>query len=361
MPEFLEGDILPDRGVEVDLHPQLLDHLDLRLEHVLGEAVLGDADGEPAAGHGQGLEDVDVVAFDRQIVRRGESGGTGADDGDLFALLLLDRGDEAGLVLQVQVGHETLQVHDVDRLVHLSPLAGLLAGVVADPAADDGKGIVPLDELQGFLELSRRDQGHVPLDADVGGAGRLAGGGPQLVDRETGGNGLGKVAVHGLAGIERFVEVGGNGDGADIRAVPAPGALGQVDEPGGLGQADPEPARLTLDGLHGPPGHDLDIGMPSDLDQLRGEDAGRTVVRGKGLVQLGHDAADADPLLDEEDLHPGVGKIERGLDARNPRPHHHDCPDFIALFQHPFTPFSDSVDGSREHQMICQLDAPVRR
>ena len=185
LPELLERDILPDRGVEVDLHPQLLDHLDLRLENVLGEAVFGDAHGEPAAGHGQGLEDVDVVAFDRQVVRRGEPRGTGADDGDLLPLLLLDRGDEPGLFLEVEVGHKLLQVHDVDRFIHLSALACRLAGVVADPSADDGKGVVPLDEFQGFLEFPRRDQGHVPLDADVGRAGRLAGGGPQLVDRES--------------------------------------------------------------------------------------------------------------------------------------------------------------------------------
>ncbi len=350
MPELLEGDVLPDRGVEVDLHPQLLDHLDLRLEDVLGEAVFGDPHGEPAARHGQGLEDVDVVAFDRQIVRRGESRGTGADDGDLLSLLLLDRGDEPGLFLEVEVGHELLQVHDVDRFIHLSPLAGRLAGVVADPAADDGKGVVFLDELQGFLEFSRRDQGDVPLDADVGGTGRLAGGGPQLVDRETGGNGLGKVAVDGLAGIEPFVEVGGDGDGADVGAVPASGALGQIDVPGGLRHPDPEAARLALHGLHRPPRHDLHIGVAAYLDEFRREDAGRTIVRGKGLVQLGHDAADADPPLHEEDLHPGIGKIERGLDACNPRPHHHDRPDFIALFQHPFTPFSDSLDGSQEHQ-----------
>ncbi len=246
-------------------------------------------------------------------------------------------GDVARLVLQVEVGHELLQVHDIDRFIHLAPLAGRLAGMVADPAADDGKGVVLLDEFQGFLEFSRRDQGHVPLDADVGGTGRLAGGGPQLVDRETGGNGLGKVAIHGLAGVEPFVEVGGDGDGADVGAVPASGAFGQIDVPGGLGHPDPEAARLPLDGLDRPPGHDLHIGMTPDFDQFRGEDAGRTVVRGKGLVQLGHDAADADPLLHEEDLHPGIGKIERGLDARNTRPYNHDRTDFIVFFQHPFS------------------------
>ena len=39
-------------------------------------------------------------------------------------------------------------------------------------------------------------------------------------------------------------------------------------------------------------GQDLDVGMPIALDELRGFDAHRAVVGGKGLVQLGHLAAD---------------------------------------------------------------------
>ena len=144
----------------------------------------------------------------------------------------------------------------------------------------------------------------------MGGTGRLAGGGPQFVDRETGGNGLRKVAVNGFAGIEFFVEIGGNGDRADIGAIPATGALVQVYIPGSPGHPDTKTAGLALDGFHSPPGHDLDVGMPSDLDQLRRKNAGRTVIRGKGLVELGHNAADADLSLHEKYLHPGIGKVK---------------------------------------------------
>jgi len=40
-------------------------------------------------------------------------------------------------------------------------------------------------------------------------------------------------------------------------------------------------------------GKDLDVGMPADLDQLGCEYSHRAVVGRKGLVELGHVAADA--------------------------------------------------------------------
>ena len=40
-------------------------------------------------------------------------------------------------------------------------------------------------------------------------------------------------------------------------------------------------------------GKQLDVQMAADLDQLGGDNSHGTVVGGKGLVQLGHDAADA--------------------------------------------------------------------
>ena len=52
----------------MDLHAQVVDDLDLGLEDVPGQAVLGDAEGEPAAGDRGLLVDRDIVAFDRQVV-----------------------------------------------------------------------------------------------------------------------------------------------------------------------------------------------------------------------------------------------------------------------------------------------------
>jgi len=197
--ELPEGDVLAHGGVEMDLDPQILDDLDLCPEHVLGEAVLGNAHGEPAARHGEGFEDLHVISFRRQIVGAGQTRGTGADHGHLLALALLLLGDKAGLALQIQIGDKTLQVHDVDGLFHLAAHAGRLAGMIAHPAADDGEGIVFLDERQCLLVLTRGDEGHVSLNADVGGTGRFAGGGAEFVDGEAAGNRLGELAIGRLA------------------------------------------------------------------------------------------------------------------------------------------------------------------
>ena len=44
-------------------------------------------------------------------------------------------------------------------------------------------------------------------------------------------------------------------------------------------------------------GQDLYIGMPADLDQFGREYSHRAVIGGKGLVKLGHMAANARPLF----------------------------------------------------------------
>jgi hypothetical protein len=36
----------------------------------------------------------------------------------------------------------------------------------------------------------------------------------------------------------------------------------------------------------------LDIDMPADLDQFWGKNSHGTIIRGKGLIQLGHDPPD---------------------------------------------------------------------
>jgi hypothetical protein len=40
-------------------------------------------------------------------------------------------------------------------------------------------------------------------------------------------------------------------------------------------------------------GEQLDIDMPADLDQFRGEDSHGAIIRRKGLIQLGHNPSDA--------------------------------------------------------------------
>ena len=270
--------------------------------------------------------------------------GAGPDDGDLLALLFLDLGDVLGGIVEVEIGDKALEVHDVDGLLDPAAHAGLLAGMVADPAADAREGVLLLDEPEGFLVFAGCDEGHVALDADVGGAGRLAGGRTQLVDGEPAGDGLGEMPVGGLSVAQVLVEIGLDRDGTDGGTVAAARALGEIDEPGRLRELDGEAARLALDGLHRPAGQDLHVGMPADLDEFRGENAGRTVVGGERLVELGHDPANADPVFYHVDLHPGIGEVQGGLDPGDPGSHHHHGADFsiLLMFRHVTTSVFES-------------------
>jgi hypothetical protein len=64
--------------------------------------------------------------------------------------------------------------------------------------------------------------------------------------------------------------------------------------------------------------------MPADLDQLGRQNSHRTVIGWKGFVKLGHVAADAGRLLDQVNLKPRCGKIERCLNAADSSTYHQD-------------------------------------
>jgi hypothetical protein len=57
--------------------------------------------------------------------------------------------------------------------------------------------------------------------------------------------------------------------------------------------------------------------MSTDIHQLGREDSQRAVIGGKGLVQLGHFAADAGQTFHHERFEPHFRKIQRGLNSRN--------------------------------------------
>ena len=65
-------------------------------------------------------------------------------------------------------------------------------------------------------------------------------------------------------------------------------------------------------------GQDLYVGVPVDLDQFRREYSHRAVIGGEGLIKLSHMAAQGRPLLNEENLEPGVGKVKGGLNTADP-------------------------------------------
>ena len=71
-------------------------------------------------------------------------------------------------------------------------------------------------------------------------------------------------------------------------------------------------------------GQDLYIGMPADLDQFGREYSDGAVIGGKGLVKLGHMAANGRCLVDQVNLKTRSGKIERGLNTADPSTDNHD-------------------------------------
>jgi hypothetical protein len=58
--------------------------------------------------------------------------------------------------------------------------------------------------------------------------------------------------------------------------------------------------------------------MPADLDQFGREYSDGAVVGGKGLVELGHMAANGRSLVNQVNFKSRSGKVERGLDPADP-------------------------------------------
>jgi hypothetical protein len=88
-------------------------------------------------------------------------------------------------------------------------------------------------------------------------------------------------------------------------------------------QGDLEVSRLTFDTVYFRIRQDLYVGMPADLDQFGREDSDGTVIGGKGLVELGHMAANGRRFVNQVNLKPRSGKVERGLNTADPSADHH--------------------------------------
>jgi len=74
---------------------------------------------------------------------------------------------------------------------------------------------------------------------------------------------------------------------------------------------------------------DLYVWMPADLDQFGCEYSDGAVIGRKGLVKLGHMAANGRRLVDQVNLKTRTGKIERGLNTADPSTDNHDISKMI--------------------------------
>ena len=120
-----------------------------------------------------------------QVIRGGESRGTGADDEHALAALALRRG-ELPAEFDRLVAEEALDGVDADRLVELAAVARGLAGVIADAPHDRRQRIV-LGELApcGFV-VARLRVVEPALDVLAGRAGVVARRQPIDVERPVG-------------------------------------------------------------------------------------------------------------------------------------------------------------------------------
>ena len=113
------------------------------------------------------------------------------------------------------------------------------------------------------------------------------------VDNRHGRHCLGEVDVNALLSRQVRVVHVRDVDGAVLGAGAAPRALLLIHVPGLLDETDLEAARLPFYRLDPGVGHDRDVGVLSAFDEFRGKDAHGAIVRGEGLIQLGHPAPDS--------------------------------------------------------------------
>jgi len=173
--ELGEGDVLAYAGVGADLGAGAADVVHLPVQDVVGEAVLGDAVADHAAGLLVGLVDDGAVALLPQEPRGGEAGGAGAHYAHGLAPVRLSFG--VFVVDAGEVGEVALHPVDAHRGLYVLAAALQLALADADPAADCGERVGLADQVHGLSVLAHGGQGQVALGVHAGGAPLHAGGG----------------------------------------------------------------------------------------------------------------------------------------------------------------------------------------
>ena len=160
-----------DGRVVLHLDAHVHDVADFFVEHFFGEAEGGDVDAHQAARARPFFEDGALVPQRHQVVRHGEGGRTGADEGHLLAVLRSRSfRDAIGDVVLVIGGH-ALQAADRDGLaVDASTPARRLARTVAGAAQDAREHVRLAIQDVGIVELAVRDHPDVFRNVGVRGA-----------------------------------------------------------------------------------------------------------------------------------------------------------------------------------------------
>ena len=128
-----------DVGVAAELDPFGFHLLDAAPDLVFLELEVGNAVHQQAARTIGPLEDGDRVAGAIELLRRGEAGGSAADDGDLLAGARRRRlGDDPAFV-EAAIGDRHFDLLDRDRIFVDAEHAGVFARRGADAAGELGE------------------------------------------------------------------------------------------------------------------------------------------------------------------------------------------------------------------------------
>ena len=149
--QLVERHVATDFHAIAELGTHQANDLDLGLDNILLQLKAGNAVGKHAARVLVLLEHDGPVALLGQIKGAGQTGRTGADDGDLLVEAAgtrrgHHRWDIAGRGIQIALGDELLDLVDGHGGVHTAAGAGILTAAVAHTAADSGQRVLALNE-----------------------------------------------------------------------------------------------------------------------------------------------------------------------------------------------------------------------
>jgi hypothetical protein len=156
-------------------------------------------------------------------------------------------------------------------------------------------------------------------------------------------NGLGKIDMDGLAQREALIVWILNLDRTVVDTGRATRAFALDDISGLLDEGDTEVSSVSFHPVDFGVAQDFYVRIPADLDQFGREDSHGAVIGRKGLVKLGHMAAEGRRLVHQVDLKPGSGKIKRGLNAADPSSDDHHV-SRIARYETLASLFLDSLE-----------------
>ncbi len=316
-----QSKITPQATAGMHLDAQSQDVIDLPVQHLGRQAVVGNAGPQHAAQPVQCFIKDDLESFQTHVVGDCKAGRAAADHGD-FLRSFVDRWHGPPHQRHL-VGRKPFQCPDRHRCIHLGAAALGFTRVGADAAQGAGQGQLFHDQGYGLFVFALGDELDISLHIDPGRTGARTGSGIALFDLKCDGHRLGKRAADGPALAQALVPVIGDRHRTHFGALAATGADPLLDIPRVLMDRDAEVAHETRYIGHLAERMQPDVGMLPHVDHLGCANARRAVQGGEGLVELQHVAADGGSGLDQVHRVAGVGHVQGRLHAGDAGTDHH--------------------------------------